>query len=108
MAYSLTLKQKDRFRDSAHRLVWWMNPDESLKNPLRLVTQMMNIGTLQDFKLLQDEFTDAELIEILQHASPGVLSERSLRFWQVVLKTECKPQPRFQDSDETGSAWSQS
>jgi len=108
MEYSLTLTHKDLFRDSARRLIWWMSPEESLNNPLRLVTQMMDIGTLHDLRLLQKEFTDGELIKILHNASPGVISGRSLRFWQVVLKTKSEPKPRFQDSDTTGLTWSQS
>lgn len=108
MSYSLTLRHKDRFRDSARRLVWWMKPDEALEQPLRLVTQIMDIGSLPDLRLLQKEFTDTELVNILEHAPPGVLSASSLRFWQVVLKTDAKPKPRFPGSDITGSAWSQS
>jgi len=107
MAYSLTLQRKDLFRDLAQRLIWWMKPDEALEQPLRLVTQIMDIGTLSDLRLLQKEFTDAELINILKHAPPGVVSARSLRFWQVVLKTNAKPKPRFPGSDVTGAAWSQ-
>jgi len=108
MSYTVTLKNKELFRESARRLVWWMEPDEALEQPLRLVTQLMEIGTLSDLRLLQSEFSDAELVDILRHAPPGVLSARSLRFWQVVLKTEVRPKPRFHDSDATGSLWSQS
>ncbi len=106
MHFPLTLRHKNRFRDSARRLVWWMTSDEALKQPLRLVTQIMDIGTLSDLRLLQEEFTDKELGDILCHASSGVLSERSLRFWQVVLKTDAKPSSRFPGSDATGSIWS--
>ena len=108
MVDSFTLLQKDRFRDSARRLVWWLKPDEALEQPLRLVVQIMDIGSFSDLKLLQKEFTDTELINILRNAPPGVLSLRSLRFWQVVLKTDAKPKPRFPGSDATGTAWSQS
>jgi len=108
MVDSFTLLQRDRFRDSARRLVWWLKPDEALEQPLRLVVQIMDIGSFSDLKLLQKEFTDTELINILRNAPPGVLSLRSLRFWQVVLKTDAKPKPRFPGSDATGTAWSQS
>ena len=107
MGYSLVLQHKDRFRDSAQRLIWWMKPDDALNHPLRLITQMMDIGSLTDLRLLQDEFTDTELVNILKHASSGVLSARSLRFWQVVLKTDAKPKPRFPGSDVTGTVWNQ-
>ncbi len=108
MVDSFTLQHKDRFRDPARRLVWWLKPEEALEQPLRLVAQMMEIGSLSDIRLLQKEFTDTELINILRNAPPGVLSLRSLRFWQVVLKTDSKPKPRFPGSDATGTAWSQS
>jgi len=85
---SFTLQNKDRFRDSARRLIWWMKPDEALEQPLRLVVQIMDIGSLSDLRLLQKEFTDTELINILTDAPPGELSARSLRFWQVVLKKQ--------------------
>ncbi len=106
MPFSLNLRHKNRFLDSARRLVWWMTPDEALKQPIRLVTQIMDIGTLSDLRLLQEEFTDKELENILRHASSGVLSGRALRFWQVVLKTDAKPASRFPGSDATGSVWS--
>lgn len=83
-----------------------MPPEEALEHPLRLVTQIMDIGTLPDMRLLQEEFSNKELKDILRHASPGILSKRSLRFWQVVLKTKIAPSPRFSDSDSTGSKWS--
>lgn len=85
---SFTLQNKDRFRDSARRLIWWMKPDEALEQPLRLVVQIMDIGSLSNLRLLQKEFTDTELINVLTDAPPGVLSARSLRFWQVVLKKQ--------------------
>lgn len=72
MSYSLTFRHKDRFRDSAQRLVWWMKPDEALEQPLRLVTQIMDIGSLPDLRLLQKEFTDTELVNILKHAPSEV------------------------------------
>ena len=107
MIDSFTLRHKERFRDSARRLIWWLKPDEALEQPLRLIVQIMDIGSLSDLRLLQREFTDIELINILKYAPSGVLSVRSLRFWQVVLKTEAKPKPRFPGSDATGTAWSQ-
>jgi hypothetical protein len=107
MGYSFILRHKERFLEPAQRLIWWMKPEEALEHPLRLVTQIMDIGTLSDLRLLQDEFTEVELVSILKDAPPGVLSARSLRFWQVVLKTEAKPQPRFPGSDVTGRVWSQ-
>ena len=107
MTYSLILRHKNRFRDPARRLIWWMEPDDALEQPLRLVAQIMDIGSLSDLRLLQKEFTDSELVNILKHAPPGVLSSRSIRFWQVVLQTDVKPKPRFSGSDATGSAWTQ-
>jgi len=106
MDFTLTLRHKNRFREPARRLVWWMTPDEALSLPLRLVTQIMDTGTMADLRLLQEEFTDTELRDIFRHASPGVLSERSQRFWQVVLQTDAKPASRFPGSDATGSKWS--
>lgn len=72
MGYSLVPQHKDRFRDSAERLIWWMKPDAALEHPLRLITQMMDIGLLTDLRLLQDEFTDTELVNILKHAPSEV------------------------------------
>ena len=65
MIDSFMLQHKDRFRDSARRLVWWMKPEEALEQPLRLVAQIMEIGSLSDIRLLQKEFTDNELVNIL-------------------------------------------
>ncbi len=105
MTNSFSFRHKDQFCDAARRLIWWMTPDQALRQSLRLVVQIMDIGSLADMRLLQQEFTDTELIVFLQHAPPGILSVRSLRFWQVVLKTDVKPKPRFSGSDPTGSIW---
>jgi len=107
MENTVTLRHAKRFLEPAHRLVWWMTPQEALGNPLRLVLQNMDLGTLPDLRLLQDEFSDNELRNMLANAPAGVLSPRSLRFWQVVLNTDAAPVPRFPLSDATGCAWSQ-
>ena len=108
MSYLCKLPHKNRFRDPAKRLIWWMSPDEALAQPMRLLAQIMNIGTLDDLRLLQEEFSDKELEDILRHAPPGILSAQAVRFWQVVLHTEAAPAPRFTDSDPTGLQWSRS
>lgn len=61
MKNSITLKHIDLFREPARRLVWWMTPQEALDNPLRLILQIMNLGTLPDLRLLQNELGENEL-----------------------------------------------
>ncbi|MFP7755702.1 hypothetical protein ACLG6S_13825 [Thermodesulfobacteriota bacterium B35] len=107
MEHPVVLPHADRFLEPARRLVWWMTPEEALANPLRLVLQIMELGTLSELRLLQDEFSDNELKKILQSAPAGILSPRSLRFWQVVLDTDAAPAPRFPRADATGRVWSQ-
>jgi len=68
---SISFRHKDQFRDAARRLIWWMRPSQALRQPLRLIVQIMDIGSLTDLRLLQQEFTDTELIHFLQHAPPG-------------------------------------
>ncbi len=107
MKHPVILSHPDRFLEPARRLVWWMTPEEALADPLRLVLQIMELGTLADLRLLQNEFSDNQLKNILRNGPAGVLSPRSLRFWQVALDTDAAPAPRFPLADATGRAWSQ-
>jgi hypothetical protein len=71
---------EDVLRSMATRYVWWKTPDEALRYPRRIVTQVMDIGDYRD-------------VQKLAHAEAGELSEKSWIYWHLRLGLEVRPMP---------------
>lgn len=69
----------------AQRLIWWQPPDESLKDPIRLISQVMALGTWEDVVLARQCWTTEDFRQTLQNAPPGVFDKRSWSYWHRLL-----------------------
>jgi hypothetical protein len=78
-------KFPDPVRALARRYIWWLSPDESLALPLRVVAQVMNVGTMADCATLESHFGRPGMRRALQRAQPGWFNERSWKFWHYRL-----------------------
>jgi hypothetical protein len=72
-------------RALARRYIWWLSPDEALALPLRVVAQVMDIGTMDDCAILQEYFRHSDLRKALKNAEPGWFRPRSWAFWHYRL-----------------------
>ena len=79
-------KYPDAIRILAGRYIWWLPADEALAFPLRLVAQVMNIGTLADVLVMQEYFGQETMKKALTQAQPGWFRERSWYFWHYKLE----------------------
>ena len=72
-------------RRLATKYVWWKTPDEALRQPERIVAQVMNIGDYEDVLDLVEQMGEDELRRVLAHAEIGQFNERSWIYWHYRL-----------------------
>jgi hypothetical protein len=60
--------------------LWWRPADAGSHSDDRIIAQTMNLGTCDDILLLEQTVGSARLVEIMLHAEPGWLSDRSWEF----------------------------
>ena len=69
----------------AGRVIWFEAPEQALADPIRFVTYAMTYGTHDDMKIVRHYMSDEELIEVLDHATPGIFDGRSWAYWNLML-----------------------
>jgi len=69
----------------AQRYVWWQPSEASLADSLRVIAQVMDVGTLEDIQALAGAVGRDTMIEVLKHAQPGWFRPRSWAFWHSAL-----------------------
>lgn len=78
-------KFPEEIRALAKRYVWWLPPEESLAIPLRVVAQVMDLGTMADCAAMEKFFGRPAMRQAIQRAQPGWFRERSWTFWRYRL-----------------------
>ncbi len=84
-------EQQARLQARAQRLIWWQTPEESLRQPVRLVLQAMAIGSWVDATLITDLYGDDRLRDALALAPPGVFGPAAWSYWHRRLGYERIP-----------------
>jgi hypothetical protein len=69
----------------ARKYIWWQPPEYALRDPHRLIAQVMNIGTHADVEVLRAALGDDAFKHALQTARAGEFSERSWHYWYLIL-----------------------
>ena len=72
-------------RALARKYLWWLDPDEAVRQPDRLVAQVMNMGTFEDARTVEGQLGEAFLRGVLERAAPGWFDERPWTFWHYRL-----------------------
>jgi hypothetical protein len=72
-------------RALARKYLWWLDPDEAVRQPDRLVAQVMNMGTFEDARTIEGQLGEAFLRGVLERAAPGWFDERPWTFWHYRL-----------------------
>ena len=94
-------QQKDGERERlARRYVWWMDPDAVLRDPPRLLCQIMTFGTARDYVAARRLWGEGAFKDALRTARPGALDERSWVFWHryFELPPGALPKRHFDDA----------
>lgn len=81
------VRQPDRevLKHYAAKYIWWKTPDEAIEIPERVVAQVMNIGDYDDVQALADALGDDYLRHVIEHAEPGMFSQKSWAYWHYRL-----------------------
>jgi hypothetical protein len=65
----------------ARRLVWFESPEEALADPVRFMAYAMANATHEEMKILRHYVDDADFLEALDKAPPGIIDRRSWAYW---------------------------
>jgi hypothetical protein len=77
---------QDRFLERmAARYIWWKTPEEAMRYPERVISQVMNIGDFDDVLALVDAAGEDRLREVIGHAEAGQFNPRSWAYWHYRL-----------------------
>lgn len=69
----------------AARYVWWKSVPDAMRNPSRIIAQVMNIGDYADLQALVERFDVDMLRDVMRHAEAGQFNERSWAYWHYRL-----------------------
>ena len=64
------------------KYLWWEPVGDQLHSEDRIIAQAMNLGTYDDIFLLEQTVGRPRLVEIMLHAEPGWINDRSWEFWR--------------------------
>ena len=71
---------EDLLRPLAAQLIWWQPADISLRNPDRVIAQVLDLGTFEAGQRLRQVLGDRRLAQVLQRAEAGWFSPRSWNY----------------------------
>jgi transcriptional regulator with XRE-family HTH domain len=72
-------------RRMARRYIWWQTPEASIQDPHRVIAQIMDLGTLEDFQETAAVLGKRRMADVLTLASPGWFHPKSWAFWNIAL-----------------------
>lgn len=79
----------------ARRVIWFEEPKQALADPVRFIAYAMTYGVHEDMKVVRSQFSDEDLIEVLDHAPPGIFDGRSWAYWNLKLgRSPAPPMPQ--------------
>jgi hypothetical protein len=64
------------------KYLWWQPVGGQPHSEDRIIAQTMNLGTYDDILLLEQAVGRVRLVEIMLHAEPGWIGDRSWEFWR--------------------------
>jgi hypothetical protein len=68
--------------DLGRKYLWWKLPNGQPHSEDRIIAQTMNLGTYDDILLLEQTVGKPRLVEVMRHAEPGWINDRSWEFWR--------------------------
>ncbi|MFA7522914.1 MAG: hypothetical protein WCY71_08345 [Halothiobacillaceae bacterium] len=69
----------------AEKYIWWISPEQAAKRPLRVIAQVMTLGTFEDMQHLVSSFGEDTLRRVIEHAEAGWFNGRSWAYWHYRL-----------------------
>lgn len=69
----------------ARRVIWFEAPEEALADPVRFLAYAMARATHEDMRVIRHYIDDADFVEALEKAPPGIIDPRSWAYWNSKL-----------------------
>jgi hypothetical protein len=73
---------EDMIAEFGRKYLWWKSPDGQPHSEDRIIAQTMNLGIYDDILLLEQTVGKPRLVEVMLHAEPGWINDRSWEFWR--------------------------
>jgi len=73
---------QDMIAEFGRKYLWWEPVGDRAHSEDRIIAQTMNLGTYDDILLLEQMVGRPRLVEIMLHAEPGWINDRSWEFWR--------------------------
>jgi hypothetical protein len=84
----------DEIAPIARRIIWFESPEEALADPVRFMAYAMARATYEDMKVIRRYVSDADFLEALVKAPPGIIDRRSWAYWNSKLgRYPAPPEP---------------
>jgi hypothetical protein len=68
---------------AARRIVWFEPPAKALADPIRFMAYAMAYATHEDMRIIRRYVSDADFLEALDKAPPGIIDPRSWAYWNA-------------------------
>jgi hypothetical protein len=72
-------------KEIAQRVIWFEQPEQSLKDPVRFIAYAMRYAHYKDMKVLRKYISDSDFIYALDHIPPGIVDQRSWSYWNALF-----------------------
>jgi hypothetical protein len=64
--------------------MWFEPPERALGEPVRFLTYVMTYATIEELDVVGRYVDLDDFREVLEHAPPGIMDERSWAYWNVM------------------------
>jgi uncharacterized protein (DUF2267 family) len=81
-----------RLESIAREVVWWEPPEITLSDQNDFLCRVMDHGSWEDMRHIEEVFGDKALREALDHCRPGVMDPASWHYWHYRLGIETVPE----------------
>ncbi len=72
----------DFLKELERRFFWWQSIGNAPRGSDRIVAQAMSLGSFDDVRWLETVIGPNLLAQLMLHAEPGWISDRSWEFWR--------------------------
>ncbi len=93
----------------ARRIVWYKQPEETLRNRGVFLAHLMTRASEEDLSVARRHFPDQEFLAVLDQPPPGIFTEQAWERWNRKYgRVPVPPMPRRQFPDGSrGVLWSE-
>jgi hypothetical protein len=79
----------------ARRVIWFEPPAEALADPVRFMAYAMARATHTEMKAIRQYVNDADFLDALDNAPPGIIDRRSWAYWNSKMgRYPAPPEPK--------------